>query len=283
MSSDRYQILTGDATRSSILVINKLSYTDEGTYSCAVNHVSQTASRVRNVTLQLQSKHHRVFVHALLFIPAATIEIEQDFITLETGQNVTLDCEMYGYLRGKIEWLKNGQQVQSGGRYSITVRTGSREGQDGGEDSVSSVVSQLTIQEVEEGDEGIYTCRVRNIQSTNFVALTVISSEYSIHTLCYYNVHHFATDVLSSVVVPSQTFLSSLTSPPINYITDTCSNHHTIDLTSSKFGSVSYRRNYWHSNWTHSFSYSYTSFELLLLHDRNNQKIKNWKQGLGFT
>ena len=53
----------------------------------------------------------------------------QDFITLETGQNVTLDCEMYGYLRGKIEWLKNGQQVQSGGRYSITVRTGSREGQ----------------------------------------------------------------------------------------------------------------------------------------------------------
>ena len=75
-------------------------------------------------------------------------------------------------------------------------------------------MSQLTIQEVEEGDEGIYTCRVRNIQSTNFVALTVISSEYSIHTMCYYNVHHFATDVLSSVVVPSQTLLSSLTSPP---------------------------------------------------------------------
>ena len=65
---------------------------------------------------------------------------------------------MYGYLRGEIQWFKDGQQVQSGGRYSITVSAGSREGQDGGESSVSSVVSQLTIQQVEHGDEGTYTC-----------------------------------------------------------------------------------------------------------------------------
>ena len=166
LSSDRYQILTGDATRSSILVINKLSYTDEGTYSCAVNHDSQTASHVRNVELQLQSKHFitdTLYMHYKLY-PAATIEIEQDSITLETGQNGTLGCEMYGYLRGKIEWLKNGQQVQSGEKYSITNKTGSREGQDGGKNSVNSVVSQLIIQQVEEGDEGIYTCRVAELQ-----------------------------------------------------------------------------------------------------------------------
>ena len=65
---------------------------------------------------------------------------------------------MYGYLRRKIEWVKNGQQVQPGERYSITVSAGSREGQNGGESSVSSVVSQLTIQQVEQGDEGTYTC-----------------------------------------------------------------------------------------------------------------------------
>ena len=53
LSSDRYQILTGDATRSSILVINKLRYTDEGTYSCVVNRVSQTSNSVRNITLEL--------------------------------------------------------------------------------------------------------------------------------------------------------------------------------------------------------------------------------------
>ena len=95
------------------------------------------------------------------------IEAQDNMITQEIGQNSILLCEMYGYLRGEIEWLKNGQQVQSGGRYSITVRTGSREGQDGGEDSVSSVVSQLTIQRVEEGDEGIYTCRASGTDSIN--------------------------------------------------------------------------------------------------------------------
>ena len=56
LSSERYQILTGDATRSSILVINKLNYTDEGTYSCIVNHVSQTDNRVRNIMLALHSE-----------------------------------------------------------------------------------------------------------------------------------------------------------------------------------------------------------------------------------
>ena len=53
LSSERYQILTGDATRSSILVINKLNYTDEGTYSCVVNRVSQTEATSKTFTLQL--------------------------------------------------------------------------------------------------------------------------------------------------------------------------------------------------------------------------------------
>ena len=53
LSSEHYQILTGDATRSSILVINKLDYTDEGTYSCVVNHVSQKENASKIYTLQL--------------------------------------------------------------------------------------------------------------------------------------------------------------------------------------------------------------------------------------
>ena len=81
---------------------------------------------------------------------------------------------MYGYLRGEIEWLKDGQQVQSGGRYSITVSAGSREGQDGGESTVSSVVSNLIIQQVEQGDEGTYTCTAvgTTLQDTVHVNVT---------------------------------------------------------------------------------------------------------------
>ena len=88
----------------------------------------------------------------------AAIKATAKQINVREGEAVSVSCEMYGYLRGEIVWLKDGQQVQSGGRYSITVSAGSREGQNGGESSVSSVVSQLTVQQVEQGDEGTYTC-----------------------------------------------------------------------------------------------------------------------------
>ena len=93
----------------------------------------------------------------------ATINATAKQISVREGEAVSVSCEMYGYLRGEIKWIKDGQQVQSGGRYNITVSAGSREGQDGGESSVSSVVSQLTIQQVEQGDEGTYTCKAAGI------------------------------------------------------------------------------------------------------------------------
>ena len=114
-----------------------------------------------------------------LVLCTAAVEAAVNQVSLMVGQNGTLSCEMYGYLRESIEWLKDGQQLQSGGRYSITVRNGSREGQNGGQSSVSSVVSQLTIQQVQEGDEGTYTCRavgsgVQAIISVSFAGIAVI-------------------------------------------------------------------------------------------------------------
>ena len=101
---------------------------------------------------------------------------DAEAVIWEIGQQGVLRCEIYGYLRGEIEieWLKDGQQVQSGGRYNITVSGGSREGQDGGESSVSSVVSQLTIQQVEQGDEGTYACTAvgTTLQDTVYVNVT---------------------------------------------------------------------------------------------------------------
>ena len=92
---------------------------------------------------------------------------------------------MYGFLRGEIEWLKDSQQVQSGGRYSITVSAGSREGQDGGESSVSSVVSQLTIQQVKQEDEGTYTCTaVTLLDTTVYINVTglFVTDMYTLKT-----------------------------------------------------------------------------------------------------
>ena len=118
---------------------------------------------------------------------------------------------MYGYLRGEIEWVKDGQQVQSGGRYSITVSAGSREGQDGGESSVSSVVSQLTIQQVEQGDEGTYTCTAveTTLQERIYVNITTVNiTTVNITTVGgkhFYSTYYRYTNLLLIMIIGTTT------------------------------------------------------------------------------
>ena len=50
---DRSQILIGDATRTSILTINKLRYTDTGNYTCIVRHLHGTVNYIRLTKLEL--------------------------------------------------------------------------------------------------------------------------------------------------------------------------------------------------------------------------------------
>ena len=49
----RSHILIGDATRTSILTINKLRYTDTGSYSCVVKHSQGTVSNTTLIKLEL--------------------------------------------------------------------------------------------------------------------------------------------------------------------------------------------------------------------------------------
>ena len=50
---DRSQILIGDATRTSILTISKLRYSDTGNYSCIVRHLQGTVNYIRLIKLEL--------------------------------------------------------------------------------------------------------------------------------------------------------------------------------------------------------------------------------------
>ena len=50
---DRSQILIGDATRTSILTINKLRYTDAGNYTCIAKYLLGTANNTRVAELEL--------------------------------------------------------------------------------------------------------------------------------------------------------------------------------------------------------------------------------------
>ena len=78
------------------------------------------------------------------------------------GQTLKLACEMYGYITSGIVWIKSGQQLQNGMNYTITTRVGSKAGQNGEIDQ--SIVSELVIEQAEEGDEGTYVCNAINTQ-----------------------------------------------------------------------------------------------------------------------
>ena len=47
------QVLIGDATRTSILTINRLNYTDAGNYTCQVKHLTNNVNETRKIELYL--------------------------------------------------------------------------------------------------------------------------------------------------------------------------------------------------------------------------------------
>ena len=54
----RSQILIGDATRTSILTINKLRYTDTGNYTCIVTDSLETVNYTRHTNLELTGTNY---------------------------------------------------------------------------------------------------------------------------------------------------------------------------------------------------------------------------------
>ena len=56
--SGRSQILIGDATRTSILTINKLRYSDAGNYSCIVRYLQGAVKNTRLIKLELTGTNY---------------------------------------------------------------------------------------------------------------------------------------------------------------------------------------------------------------------------------
>ena len=91
-----------------------------------------------------------------------------------------MTCDFSGYLPGDYNITWTGPQdavLTSSGRHVISIANGLNQSQSGGDSPGPSVLSTLTISNVEETDEGTYNCSMMGLsgaQLTNSIELNVM-------------------------------------------------------------------------------------------------------------
>ena len=102
-----------------------------------------------------------------------TAELEalvESTIEVSLLENVTLACEMYGYFTPnlpEIIWLFEGQELVMDTSYSVTTKEGDRTIQNGGNDVISSVISELIVHVDDSVLLGQYSCQITTQATLN--------------------------------------------------------------------------------------------------------------------
>ena len=156
--------MIADATRTSILIINKLKHLHSGNYSCVVKHENSSEVYTKLTNLRLNSKEVFTMITYAYYNfhfchNVAGLEVYFDGIT---SLNTVLVCEAYGYLSETINFInfkRNGELiVPVQGKYSLTYKEGEKDsiGNDGS--PRGSQVIELEIENIQSLDDGVYTC-----------------------------------------------------------------------------------------------------------------------------
>ena len=102
-------------------------------------------------------------------------------MTYDTATEIKLTCEMAGFIRPDedLQWFKIDGILSSnvGERYTVTYREGQQPNgaQDGGNETVPSRLSVLTISLPQESDSGPFVCRLNETATSAEIHLTVLS------------------------------------------------------------------------------------------------------------
>ena len=83
-------------------------------------------------------------------------------VSVNIGDNITLSCEVYGYLPPNVTiiWNYINGVINNGEHYKITTNTGSLMAIDFNGNITNSIVSNLTIYNINGSDVGTYTCMI---------------------------------------------------------------------------------------------------------------------------
>ena len=88
---------------------------------------------------------------------------------------VTLSCETFGYLVNGIKWMRNGVEL-SDGKYSVSTLAGDISSISNNGSSTTSIISQLSISNITEQDDGVYICVIQNTTIQEIITLHIRES-----------------------------------------------------------------------------------------------------------
>ena len=74
-------------------------------------------------------------------------------INVTIARLVTLICEVNGFPKPEVSWMKNGQKIENNAHYNVTLY---------GNQSILTWYSNLGIENVRRNDTANYTCFLRN-------------------------------------------------------------------------------------------------------------------------
>ena len=182
---DSYVFL-GPAELAMVLNITRVTYTDEGVYTCRYRDTSSTESKWYTNTTQLllsgMAFVWRYYTHTV-FLLAVNLDVypsnRSEISTFDNVTQVSLSCEMSLYLRPEedLQWFRGGQLIAGdSGRLSLTYSAGTAQGQFGGDTVGLSQVSTLVISQPQTSDSGTYRCTIRNTSHSQDIQLTVESA-----------------------------------------------------------------------------------------------------------
>lgn len=127
----------------------------------------------------------------LIHIVFAEAEVEEHLqdVAGKEGQTCTLTCQ-FSVPNVKTQWFRNGKRLESHGRYTFAV---------------ADYTQKLSIKDVKPEDQGEYTCKYNNLETT---ANLWVEGVYMLTDFFLLNLNHLLTS--STIICDSSLLMEEL-------------------------------------------------------------------------
>lgn len=144
-----------------------------------------------------------MFIH-IVFAEAEVEEHLKDVAGKE-GQTCTLTCQ-FSVPNVKTQWFRNGKRLEAHGRYAFAV---------------AGYTQKLSIKDVKPEDQGEYTCKYNNLETT--ANLWVEGVYVFTQTYLHFNLNHLLTS--STIIFDSSSSYEELKTLPFKNTCKILSSH----------------------------------------------------------